>query len=72
MTYSKRLDGIFSTWASPVADADGNIYFATAGKNISSVYESSEIQISRKRSLACCHCRNAVFEQTPSSSPSCV
>jgi outer membrane protein assembly factor BamB len=31
--YAERLNGITSTWASPVADAEGRIYFATAGKS---------------------------------------
>jgi len=28
-----RLDGIGSTWASPIADPNGRLYFATAGKS---------------------------------------
>lgn len=31
--YSKQLDGITSTWASPIADGDGRLYFASAGKS---------------------------------------
>jgi outer membrane protein assembly factor BamB len=31
--YVERLDGISSTWASPVADAAGRIFFANAGKS---------------------------------------
>jgi outer membrane protein assembly factor BamB len=31
--YSGKLTGITSTWASPVADANGRLYFATAGKS---------------------------------------
>lgn len=31
--YAKRLDGLSTTWASPVADPNGNIYFANAGKS---------------------------------------
>ena len=31
--YSERLDGISSTWASPVADPDGRIFFASAGRS---------------------------------------
>jgi len=31
--YSEHLSGISSTWASPVADGDGHIYFANAGKS---------------------------------------
>ncbi|HEX5102505.1 MAG TPA: PQQ-binding-like beta-propeller repeat protein [Pirellulaceae bacterium] len=31
--YAERLNGISSTWASPVADAAGRLYFATAGKS---------------------------------------
>ena len=31
--YASRLEGITSKWASPVADADGNVYFASAGKS---------------------------------------
>jgi outer membrane protein assembly factor BamB len=30
--YSERLAGISTTWASPVADGDGRLYFASAGK----------------------------------------
>jgi outer membrane protein assembly factor BamB len=31
--YSGRLDGLSSTWASPIADPAGRIYFANAGKS---------------------------------------
>jgi len=31
--YSEKLEGISTTWASPVADAQGRIYFASAGKS---------------------------------------
>ncbi|MGA2497901.1 MAG: PQQ-binding-like beta-propeller repeat protein [Tepidisphaeraceae bacterium] len=31
--YSKRLEGLQTTWASPIADADGRLFFATAGKS---------------------------------------
>jgi len=31
--YSERLKGISSPWASPIADANGRIYFANAGKS---------------------------------------
>jgi outer membrane protein assembly factor BamB len=31
--YAERLDGISSTWASPIADGAGRVYFATAGKS---------------------------------------
>jgi outer membrane protein assembly factor BamB len=31
--YSERLEGLSSTWASPVADPDGRLYFANAGKS---------------------------------------
>jgi outer membrane protein assembly factor BamB len=31
--YSERLDGISSTWASPIADPAGRIFFANAGKS---------------------------------------
>ena len=30
--YSQKLDGAISPWASPIADARGYLYFATAGK----------------------------------------
>lgn len=33
LVYAKRLEGIGSTWASPVADAEGHLFFATAGKS---------------------------------------
>ena len=29
--YAQRLDRLTSTWASPIADAAGRLYFATAG-----------------------------------------
>lgn len=31
--YAERLDNIGSTWASPIVDPRGNLYFATAGKS---------------------------------------
>jgi outer membrane protein assembly factor BamB len=31
LVYAQRLDRLTSTWASPVADANGRLYFATAG-----------------------------------------
>jgi outer membrane protein assembly factor BamB len=31
--YAERLPGLSSTWASPIADAHGRLYFATAGKS---------------------------------------
>jgi len=31
--YTQRLEGLSTTWASPVADADGRLYFANAGKS---------------------------------------
>src|SRR4051794_27762460 len=31
--YSERLDGISSTWASPIADPDGRLFFANAGRS---------------------------------------
>ena len=31
--YSERLPGISSTWASPIADPHGRLYFVTAGKS---------------------------------------
>jgi outer membrane protein assembly factor BamB len=33
LVYAKRLEGISSTWASPVADPLGRIFFASAGKS---------------------------------------
>jgi outer membrane protein assembly factor BamB len=33
LVYAERLDGLFTTWASPVADAEGNLYLASAGKS---------------------------------------
>ena len=32
--YSKRLEGLSSTWASPVADGDGNLIFASGGRSV--------------------------------------
>ena len=32
--YSKPLEGISSTWASPVADGDGHLIFANGGKSV--------------------------------------
>jgi outer membrane protein assembly factor BamB len=31
--YAERLEGISTTWASPIADANGRIFFANAGKS---------------------------------------
>jgi outer membrane protein assembly factor BamB len=31
--YAQRLEGISSTWASPIADPQGRLYYATAGKS---------------------------------------
>jgi outer membrane protein assembly factor BamB len=31
--YAERLDGLSSTWASPIADPNGRLYFASAGKS---------------------------------------
>jgi hypothetical protein len=31
--YAERLDGITTTWASPIVDPAGRIYFASAGKS---------------------------------------
>jgi outer membrane protein assembly factor BamB len=31
--YAQRLDGITTTWASPVVDPEGHIFFASAGKS---------------------------------------
>ena len=33
LVYAKRLEGIGSTWASPLADPQGHLFFATAGKS---------------------------------------
>jgi outer membrane protein assembly factor BamB len=33
LVYAERLEGLGSTWASPIADPHGRIYFATAGKS---------------------------------------
>ena len=33
LAYAERLEGISSTWASPIADANGRLYFANAGKS---------------------------------------
>jgi outer membrane protein assembly factor BamB len=32
--YAKRLEGLTSTWASPIADSTGHLFFATAGRSI--------------------------------------
>ena len=32
-TYVQRLDGISTTWASPIVDGNGRIYYANAGKS---------------------------------------
>lgn len=31
--YAERLEGLFSTWASPIVDGRGRIFFATGGKS---------------------------------------
>jgi outer membrane protein assembly factor BamB len=31
--YSERLDGLSTDWSSPIADANGRLYFANAGKS---------------------------------------
>jgi outer membrane protein assembly factor BamB len=31
--YSKKLEGVTSTWASPIADADGHLFFASGGRS---------------------------------------
>ena len=31
--YAERLEGLSSTWASPIADGNGRLYFANAGKS---------------------------------------
>jgi outer membrane protein assembly factor BamB len=33
LIYSRRLDGLTTTWASPIADKAGRIYFASAGRS---------------------------------------
>lgn len=33
LAFAARLEGLFTTWASPIADPQGRIYFATAGKS---------------------------------------
>ena len=33
MVYAERLEGLSTTWASPIADAAGRLYFANAGKS---------------------------------------
>lgn len=38
--YAERLEGLTSTWASPVADGNGRLYFATAG--VSYVVQAGE------------------------------
>jgi outer membrane protein assembly factor BamB len=40
LVYAERLDRLTSTWASPVADANGRLYFATAG--VSYVIQAGE------------------------------
>ncbi len=40
LVYAQRLDRLTSTWASPVADANGRLYFATAG--VSYVIQTGE------------------------------
>jgi outer membrane protein assembly factor BamB len=31
--YAEKLDGITSTWISPIADADGHLFFASGGRS---------------------------------------
>ena len=31
--YAERLGGLSSTWASPIADPQGRLFFATAGRS---------------------------------------
>jgi outer membrane protein assembly factor BamB len=33
LVYAERLEGISTTWASPIADAAGHLFFANAGKS---------------------------------------
>jgi outer membrane protein assembly factor BamB len=33
LVYAQRLEGISTTWASPIADPDGRLFFANAGKS---------------------------------------
>ena len=33
LVYANRLEGIGSTWASPIADNAGHLFFANAGKS---------------------------------------
>lgn len=33
LVYARRLEGISSTWASPIADPDGHLFFASAGRS---------------------------------------
>jgi len=33
LVYAKRLEGITTTWASPIADPQGHLFFASAGKS---------------------------------------
>ena len=33
LAYSERLEGLSTTWASPIVDANGRLYFANAGKS---------------------------------------
>jgi len=33
LVYAHRLEGISSTWASPIADPDGHLFFASAGRS---------------------------------------
>jgi outer membrane protein assembly factor BamB len=44
--YSERLSGISSTWASPVVDGNGRIYFASAGKSY--VIQSGRAEVSKE------------------------
>jgi hypothetical protein len=34
LVYSERLEGITSTWASPVVDGEGNLLFVNGGKSV--------------------------------------
>jgi len=33
LVYAERLEGLTTSWASPVADAAGRLYYASAGKS---------------------------------------
>jgi hypothetical protein len=50
--YSERLEGLSTTWASPIADANGRLYFANAGR--SSVLQTGpEFRVLAINELAC-------------------